>query len=49
MWTLLWAQSFIAVLLGSKTIDKATPYILILNGIMSTFVPGALILLGVIL
>ena len=49
MWTLLWAQSFFAVMLGIKAVDKITPHILILNGIASTFTPGVLILLGIIL
>ena len=49
MWGVLWAQSFFAILLGNKAIDKLTPHILILNGIASTFIPGFLILLGVIL
>jgi hypothetical protein len=49
MWGVLWAQSFFAVMLGSKKIDKLTPYVLILNGVASTFVPGFLILSGVIL
>ena len=49
MWGLLWAQSFFAIMLESKAIAKFTPHILILNGVASTFVPGFLILLGVIL
>ncbi|MCL2376454.1 MAG: AmiS/UreI family transporter [Defluviitaleaceae bacterium] len=49
MWGALWAQSFLAILCGSKAVDKLTPHILILNGIASTFIPGFLILLGVIL
>jgi len=49
MWGLLWAQSFFAIMLGNKPIDKLTPYILILNGVASTFIPGFLILLGIIL
>ena len=49
MWAVLWAQSFFAILVGSKAIGKFTPHILILNGIASTFIPGFLILLGVIL
>jgi len=49
MWGVLWAQGFLAILVGSKAIDKLTPHTLILNGIASTFVPGLLILLGVIL
>jgi len=49
MWGLLWAQSFLAIMVGSKAVDKFTPHILILNGIASTFIPGFLILMGVIL
>ena len=49
MWAVLWAQTFFAILIGIKAVDKLTPHILILNGIASTFIPGALILLGVIL
>jgi len=49
MWGVLWAQSFLAILAGSKTVDKFTPHILIINGIASTFVPGFLMLLGLIL
>ena len=49
MWGFLWAQAFFAIILESKAIGKFTPHILILNGIASTFVPGFLILLGVIL
>jgi len=49
MWGVLWAQSFFAILLNIRSIDRLTPHVLILNGIASTFVPGFLILLGVIL
>jgi len=49
MWAALWAQSFFAVMLDIKAVDKFTPYILIINGVASTFIPGFLILLGIIL
>ena len=49
MWAILWAQSFAAIMLKSESINKLTPHILILNGIFSTFIPGFLILLGIIL
>jgi len=49
MWAVLWAQSFFAIMLRIKAIDKLGPAVLVLNGIASTFVPGLLILLGVIL
>ena len=49
MWAILWAQSFFAIVMENKTIDKTTIYILVLNGIASTFAPGILMLLGVIL
>ena len=49
MWAILWAQSFFAIMLGIKAIDKFTPHILIINGIASTFIPGFLILFGIIL
>ena len=49
MWAVLWAQSFLSSLLELKTIDKFSPHILIINGIASTFIPGFLILLGIIL
>ncbi|MCL2373929.1 MAG: AmiS/UreI family transporter [Treponema sp.] len=49
MWGVLWAQSFLAILAGIKAVDKFTAHILILNGIASTFIPGFLILLGIIL
>ena len=49
MWGLLWAQTFGSVLMENKTIDKCTPHILIINGLASTFIPGFLILLGLIL
>jgi hypothetical protein len=49
MWGVLWAQGCLSILFGVKAIDKITPHTLILNGIASTFVPGLLILMGVIL
>ena len=49
MWAVLWAQTFFAIMLEVKSINKLTPHILILNGIASTFIPGFLILLGIIL
>lgn len=49
MWCVLWLQTFLSILCGIKAIDKLTPHILILNGVASTFVPGLLILLGIIL
>jgi len=48
MWGVLWAQSFLAIMAGIKAVDRFTPHILILNGVASTFIPGFLILLGVI-
>jgi len=47
MWMVLWLQSFLAIFVPS--IDKYSPHTLIANGIASTFIPGALILLGIIL
>ena len=49
MWGILWAQSYFAIIQGNKAIDKLTPHVLILNGITSTFIPGLLMLLGLIL
>lgn len=49
MWGILWLQGFIAIVLENKKVDKFTPHILIINGVASTFIPGFLILLGVIL
>jgi hypothetical protein len=49
MWGVLWAQTFLSILMEIKSVDKFTPHILILNGITSTFIPGFLILLGIIL
>ena len=49
MWGILWAQTFASILLENKAIDKLTPHVLIINGIASTFIPGFLILLGLIL
>jgi len=49
LWAILWAQTFASIFLGSKKIDKITPHTLIFMGIVSTFVPGILILTGVFL
>lgn len=49
MWGVLWAHNFLANLLCIQAVDKFSPHILILNGIASTFIPGFLILLGIIL
>lgn len=49
MWAILWGQGFFAIIFENKAIDKLTGPVLILNGIASTFIPGMLILLGVIL
>jgi len=48
MWAILWAQSFFGIFLENKRIDKFSPHILIINGIASTFIPGFLMLLGVV-
>jgi hypothetical protein len=48
MWALLWAQSFFSIMTKIKWVGKLTPAILIINGVGSTFLPGALILLGVL-
>jgi hypothetical protein len=48
MWAILWLQSFLAVSLEMKQIDKFTPHILIINGIASTFIPGFLMLFGIL-
>ena len=47
MWAILWLQSFLAISLEMKKVDKFTPHILIINGVGSTFIPGALMLLGI--
>ena len=49
MWAVLWAQTFVGGGLEVKKIDQLSPHILILNGLLSTFIPGILILLGIIL
>lgn len=49
MWAILWGQGFFAIVFENKLIDKLTPHVLILNGLISTFVPGISILLGIIL
>jgi len=49
MWGVLWAQGFMSIMLDMKSVDKFSPHILILNGVASTFIPGFLILLGIIL
>ena len=55
MWALLWFQSFLAMGINYKEgckfaafIGKLSAPILIINGIASTFIPGILMLLGVI-
>jgi len=49
MWAVLWAQGFVSIVLENEVINKLTPHVLILNGVTSTFIPGILILLDVIL
>ena len=49
MWAVLWGQGFLAITLNMEKVDKLTPHVLILNGVASTFIPGILILLGIIL
>ena len=49
MWAVLWGQSFVAICLKWEKIDRLTPYVLVINGLFSTFIPGILILLGIIL
>jgi hypothetical protein len=48
MWAILWLQSFLAISLELKKIDKYTPHILIINGVGSTFIPGFLMLFGIL-
>lgn len=49
MWAILWGQSFVAITLKCHKADKLSGAVLVINGIMSTFIPGVLILLGIIL
>ena len=49
MWALLWLEGFLDSFCGVKGMSKVSPIILIANGVLSTFVPGVLILLGIIL
>ena len=49
MWAVLWFEGFLDSFCNVKTMSKISPIILIANGILSTFVPGILILLGIIL
>ena len=49
MWAVLWFEGFLDSFCNVKGMAKVSPFILIANGILSTFVPGILILLGIIL
>jgi len=47
MWAVLWLQSFLAMMLEIKWAAKLSVPILIINGVLSTFLPGMLMVLGV--
>ena len=49
MWAILWFEGFLDSFCNIKNMDRISPIFLIANGILSTFVPGILILLGIIL
>ena len=49
MWAALWLEGFLDSFCNIKVMVKVSPFMLMANGILSTFVPGVLILLGIIL
>ena len=49
MWAVLWFEGFLDSFCNVKAMSKASPIVLLANGVLSTFVPGILILLGIIL
>lgn len=49
MWEVLWFEGFLDSFCGIKVMSKISPIVLIANGLFSTFIPGILILLGIIL
>ena len=49
MWAVLWFEGFLDSFCGIRAMSKVSPIILLANGLFSTFVPGVLILLGIIL
>jgi len=48
MWALLWGQAFLASGLKIKAVDKASPYIIIVNALSSLSVPAVLFLFGIL-
>ena len=48
MWAVLWGQAFLASGLQIKSVDKASPYLVIGNSVLSLIAPALLLLLGVI-
>ena len=48
MWAILWLQSFLAMTLEIKWINKLSVFILIFNGVLTTFLPGMLMVLGIL-
>ncbi|MCL2555902.1 MAG: AmiS/UreI family transporter [Firmicutes bacterium] len=48
MWAVLWLQSFLTMTLEIKWAGKLSAAILIINGVISTFLPGMLMVLGVL-
>ena len=45
-WAVLWGSSFFTDILGIKSINKAVPWLQIIEGVGTAWVPGVLMLLG---
>lgn len=46
-WAVLWGTSFFSDILGMKKVGKAVPYIQIVEGIITAWIPGVMLLLQV--
>ncbi len=47
LWAVLWGSSFFTDILGMKKLAKGVPYLQVIEGVITAWIPGVMLMLGV--
>lgn len=47
LWAVLWGSSFVTDIMGKKEVGKFVPYLQVFEGIVTAWIPGVMLLLGI--
>ncbi len=47
LWAVLWGSSFFTDILGKKKLAKAVPWLQVIEGVITAWIPGVMLMLGV--